>query len=146
MYDDMGNVVGVVRIDPEKLPTHKYVEQCYLVRDSILVINVFSFSRVRTKFNVVDPAVDAAQKRLDNMRTGRYLKTKRTPHPPAENKRPINTPSGLFSLSMPLSLRTNLLDLQAQNLMPGASLFQQRLHEVTVAPLMRAWLDSHRHW
>ncbi|ELU06521.1 hypothetical protein CAPTEDRAFT_218998 [Capitella teleta] len=64
LYDDMGNVVGVVKIDPERLPAHK----------------------VRTKFHVIDPEVDAAQKRLDNMRTGRHLKTKRTPHPPSEKR------------------------------------------------------------
>lgn len=49
-YDDMGNVVAVVRLDPEKLPSH----------------------RVRTKFTVIDPAVEAAQARLQAMRTGRH--------------------------------------------------------------------------
>lgn len=32
--------------------------------------------RIKTKFYVVDPAVEAAQNRLDAMRTGRYLAKK----------------------------------------------------------------------
>lgn len=50
-YDDKGNVVSVIRLDPERLPSH----------------------RVRTKFAIVDPAVEAAHARLIAMRTGRYI-------------------------------------------------------------------------
>lgn len=50
-YDDKGNVISVIRLDPEKLPSH----------------------RVRTQFAVVDPAVEAAHARLVAMRTGRYI-------------------------------------------------------------------------
>ncbi|XP_041485086.1 uncharacterized protein C2orf81-like isoform X1 [Lytechinus variegatus] len=50
-YDDRGNVISVVRLDPEKLPSH----------------------RVRTQYAVVDPAVEAAHARLVAMRTGRYI-------------------------------------------------------------------------
>ncbi|XP_072038918.1 uncharacterized protein [Amphiura filiformis] len=50
-YDDKGNVVSVVRLDPEKLPSH----------------------RVRTRFTVVDPAVEEAHARLIAMRTGKFF-------------------------------------------------------------------------
>ncbi|XP_038060143.1 uncharacterized protein LOC119731164 [Patiria miniata] len=50
-YDAKGNVVSVIRLDPERLPSH----------------------RVRTKFAIVDPAVEAAHARLIAMRTGRYI-------------------------------------------------------------------------
>lgn len=49
MYDEMGNVVAVMRLDPERLPTHK----------------------VNVQYHVVDPAVEAAQARLDAMRKGK---------------------------------------------------------------------------
>ena len=44
-----------------------------------------SYFRVRTGFHVVDPQVEAAQARLEAMRTGRHLKIKK-PAPPATNK------------------------------------------------------------
>ncbi|XP_067671114.1 uncharacterized protein C2orf81 homolog isoform X1 [Haliotis asinina] len=50
VYDDMGNVIAVVKLDPEKLPNH----------------------RVRIKYQVVDPATEAAQARLEAMRHGKY--------------------------------------------------------------------------
>lgn len=50
-YDEMGNVVAVMRLDAEKLPNH----------------------RVNVKYQVVDPAVEAAQARLEAMRRGRYI-------------------------------------------------------------------------
>jgi hypothetical protein len=50
-YDEKGNVVSVIRLDPERLPSH----------------------RVKTKFAIVDPAVEAAHARLIAMRTGRYI-------------------------------------------------------------------------
>ncbi|XP_022104755.1 uncharacterized protein LOC110986833 [Acanthaster planci] len=50
-YDEKGNVVSVIKLDPERLPSH----------------------RVRTKFAIVDPAVEAAHARLIAMRTGRYI-------------------------------------------------------------------------
>jgi len=49
VYDELGNVVAVMKLDPEKLPTHK----------------------VTVKYHVVDPAVEAAQARLDAMRKGK---------------------------------------------------------------------------
>lgn len=51
VYDEMGNVVAVMRLDAERLPNH----------------------RVSVKYNVVDPAVEAAQARLEAMRRGRYI-------------------------------------------------------------------------
>ncbi|KAL8563941.1 hypothetical protein ACOMHN_059371 [Nucella lapillus] len=51
VYDEMGNVLTVMRLDTEKLPNH----------------------RVKVKYQVVDPAVEAAQARLDAMRRGRYI-------------------------------------------------------------------------
>lgn len=62
-YDEQGNVVAVSRIDPSKLPTHS----------------------VRTKFLVVDPEVEAAQARLEAMRTGRHVQKANSslvPRPP----------------------------------------------------------------
>ncbi|KAH3863581.1 uncharacterized protein LOC127866589 [Dreissena polymorpha] len=53
-YDDYGNVVAVIKLNPEKLPSH----------------------RVKVNYQVVDPAVEAAQARLDAMRTGRYVAPK----------------------------------------------------------------------
>lgn len=50
-YDEMGNVVAVMRLDAERLPNH----------------------RVNVKYQVVDPAVEAAQARLEAMRRGRYI-------------------------------------------------------------------------
>ncbi|XP_071488028.1 uncharacterized protein [Diadema antillarum] len=50
-YDERGNVISVIKLDPEKLPAH----------------------RVRTQFAIVDPAVEAAHARLVAMRTGRYI-------------------------------------------------------------------------
>ena len=43
----------------------------------------FVFNRIKTKFHVVDPAVEAAQARLDAMRTGRFTasKPKKAPIP-----------------------------------------------------------------
>ncbi|XP_077998981.1 uncharacterized protein LOC144451936 [Glandiceps talaboti] len=49
-YDEKGNVVSVLRMDPERLPSH----------------------RIKTQFSIVDPAVEAAHARLIAMRTGRY--------------------------------------------------------------------------
>lgn len=46
-----------------------------------------SFCSIKTKFYVVDPAVEAAQARLDAMRTGRYLATKKTTRKPAHEDR-----------------------------------------------------------
>ncbi|GFN86297.1 hypothetical protein PoB_001280300 [Plakobranchus ocellatus] len=54
VYDDFGNVVAVMKLDPEKLPTHK----------------------VNVKYHVVDPAVEAAQARLDAMRKGKSTGSK----------------------------------------------------------------------
>ncbi|RUS72337.1 hypothetical protein EGW08_019895 [Elysia chlorotica] len=54
VYDDYGNVVAVMKLDPEKLPTHK----------------------VNVKYHVVDPAVEAAQARLDAMRKGKSTGSK----------------------------------------------------------------------
>jgi len=51
-YDDLGNVVKMTKINPSRLPSH----------------------RVRTGFHVVDPQVEAAQARLEAMRTGRHIK------------------------------------------------------------------------
>nr|KAG5703178.1 hypothetical protein BaRGS_027343 [Batillaria attramentaria] len=50
-YDEMGNVIAVMKLDPEKLPSH----------------------RVSVKYQVVDPSVEAAQARLEAMRRGRYV-------------------------------------------------------------------------
>lgn len=54
VYDDFGNVVAVMKLDPEKLPSHK----------------------VSVKYHVVDPAVEAAQARLDAMRKGKSTGSK----------------------------------------------------------------------
>ena len=51
MYDEQGNVTSVVRINPEKLPSH----------------------RVKVNFRVVDPDIEAAQATLDAMRTGKFI-------------------------------------------------------------------------
>lgn len=53
-YDDYGNVVAVIKLNPDRLPSH----------------------RIKVNYQVVDPAVEAAQARLDAMRTGRYLAPK----------------------------------------------------------------------
>ncbi|XP_046370038.1 uncharacterized protein C2orf81 homolog isoform X2 [Haliotis rufescens] len=57
VYDDMGNVIAVVKLDPEKLPNH----------------------RVRVKYQVVDPAIEAAQARLEAMRHGKYVGAPQVP-------------------------------------------------------------------
>lgn len=54
MYDDMGNVVAVIKLNPEKLPSHK----------------------VKVNYQVVDPSVEAAQARLEAMRHGKFMKIK----------------------------------------------------------------------
>lgn len=59
VYDELGNVVAVMRLDPERLPTHK----------------------VCVKYHVVDPAVEAAQARLDAMRKGKSTGKVRKPRP-----------------------------------------------------------------
>lgn len=41
MYDDMGNVVAVIKLNPEKLPSHKYV--CYFNSKNITYLPVFLF-------------------------------------------------------------------------------------------------------
>lgn len=53
-YDDYGNVVAILRLNPERLPNH----------------------RIKVNYQVVDPAVEAAQARLDAMKTGRYVAPK----------------------------------------------------------------------
>lgn len=53
-YDDYGNVVAVIKLNPDRLPSH----------------------RIKVNYQVVDPAVEAAQARLDAMRTGRYVAPK----------------------------------------------------------------------
>ncbi|KAK3089198.1 hypothetical protein FSP39_001674 [Pinctada imbricata] len=59
LYDDMGNVMAVVKLNPDKLPSH----------------------RVKVNYQIVDPSVEAAQARLDAMRHGKftrlYLKKKK---------------------------------------------------------------------
>lgn len=66
VYDEYGNVMGITKINVQKLPSHK----------------------VKTGFVVVDPSVEAAQSRLEAMRTGRYVKAadrsraKISPRPP----------------------------------------------------------------
>ncbi|XP_041363879.1 uncharacterized protein C2orf81 homolog isoform X2 [Gigantopelta aegis] len=50
-YDDMGNVVSCVKLCPEKLPNH----------------------RVKVKYQVIDPSVEAAKVRLEAMRHGKYI-------------------------------------------------------------------------
>lgn len=57
-YDDKGNVVSVVKLDPEKLPSH----------------------RVKTKYTVVDPAVEEAHARLVAMRTGKFFSNGQITH------------------------------------------------------------------
>lgn len=54
-YDAAGNVISMAKLDPDKLPAH----------------------RIKTRYTVVDPAVDEAQARLEAMRTGRYLAMKK---------------------------------------------------------------------
>ncbi|XP_052786317.1 uncharacterized protein C2orf81 homolog [Mya arenaria] len=70
-YDDYGNVVAVIRLNPEKLPSH----------------------RVKVNYRVIDPAVEAAQARLDSMKTGRYVapkpRTKRQ-QPAEQSKDTVN--------------------------------------------------------
>ncbi|XP_074648232.1 uncharacterized protein LOC141903807 isoform X2 [Tubulanus polymorphus] len=56
IYDEHGNVLAVVKFDPAKLPSHF----------------------VKTQFTVVDPAVEAAQARLEAMRTGSTAFSKNT--------------------------------------------------------------------
>ncbi|KAL5019313.1 hypothetical protein ScPMuIL_005035 [Solemya velum] len=51
LYDDLGNVVSVMKLNPDRLPTH----------------------RVKVRYQVVDPHVEAAEARLEAMRTGRYI-------------------------------------------------------------------------
>ncbi|KAL3877814.1 hypothetical protein ACJMK2_035461 [Sinanodonta woodiana] len=50
VYDEMGNVIAVVKLNPDRLPSH----------------------RVTVRYQVVDPAVEAARARLEAMRTGKY--------------------------------------------------------------------------
>ena len=45
--------------------------------------------RIKTRYNIVDPEVEAAQERLEAMRTGRYIKKdvpKIDPKPPGTSK------------------------------------------------------------
>ncbi|XP_033099614.1 uncharacterized protein C2orf81 homolog [Anneissia japonica] len=77
-YDEKGNVVSIVRLDPDKLPSH----------------------RVRTKYKIVDPAVEAAHARLIAMRTGRF--TKSTQQNGSNNK----NPTGYFE--KPITAHTNV--------------------------------------
>jgi len=59
VYDELGNVVAVMKLDPERLPNHK----------------------VSVAYHVVDPAVEAAQARLDAMRKGKSTGKVRKPRP-----------------------------------------------------------------
>ncbi|XP_062614242.1 uncharacterized protein C2orf81 homolog [Saccostrea cucullata] len=54
VYDEMGNVLAVVKLNPEKLPSHK----------------------VKVNYQVVDPSVEAAQARLEAMRHGKFMRIK----------------------------------------------------------------------
>ncbi|PIK34090.1 hypothetical protein BSL78_29089 [Apostichopus japonicus] len=84
-YDDMGNVVAVFKLDPEQLPSH----------------------RIRTKFTVIDPAVEAAQARLQAMRTGRhYINT-----PSVKQVRDRSAQQGTAAMTV----RTNVTSVAASS-------------------------------
>lgn len=68
-YDDYGNVVAVIRLKPERLPSH----------------------RVKVSYQVVDPAVEAAKARLDAMKTGRYVAPKPKQKAPKKNDKSEST-------------------------------------------------------
>ncbi|XP_064617740.1 uncharacterized protein C2orf81 homolog isoform X1 [Liolophura sinensis] len=51
-YDEMGNVVAVVKLNPDRLPNH----------------------RVKVGYHVVDPTVEAAEARLDAMKKGKLTR------------------------------------------------------------------------
>lgn len=59
-YDDYGNVVAVIKLNPERLPNH----------------------RIKVNYQVVDPLVEAAQARLEAMKTGKYVAPKLKRRPP----------------------------------------------------------------
>lgn len=86
VFDEHGNVVSVTKLDPEKLPTYK----------------------VKTGFSVIDPAVEAAQARLEAMRTGRYV-AGRLPKPPTSSR------PGAIRRST-LSLRANTVGTTASKM------------------------------
>lgn len=77
LFDEKGNVLSVTKIDPTKLPSH----------------------RVRTLYRVVDPAVEAAQARLQAMRTGRYVKSaaRLVPQPPTSPRSTVPLKSVLLT-------------------------------------------------
>lgn len=50
-YDEMGNVVAIIKFNPERLPSH----------------------RVKINYQVVDPTVEVAQERLEAMRHGKFV-------------------------------------------------------------------------
>lgn len=66
VYDDMGNVVAVVKLNPNRLPSH----------------------RVKVNYQVVDPSIEAANARLDAMKRGRYAV-------PRQKKKKMETQSSL---------------------------------------------------
>jgi len=78
MYDDTGNVVHMTKINPGRLPSRR-------VRTKFVVVEDVQ-ARVRTKFVVVDPHVEAAQARLEAMRTGKQIKGGARPKEPDTKK------------------------------------------------------------
>lgn len=81
MFDEYGNIIGVMKIDPNKLPSHT----------------------TRVRYQIVDPSVEAAQSRLEAMRTGRYT---RNTSKATKQAKTVSNPSPIISptnVSIPAS-------------------------------------------
>ncbi|XP_076072554.1 uncharacterized protein LOC143044426 isoform X1 [Mytilus galloprovincialis] len=96
LYDDRGNVVAVVKLNPDRLPSH----------------------RIKVNYQVVDPSVEAAKNRLDAMKHGRYS-IQRMKKKKSETRSSIDTSTEV----MPKEAKTPLPPplIEAMELAPGVT-------------------------
>ncbi|XP_002734910.1 uncharacterized protein LOC100369816 [Saccoglossus kowalevskii] len=111
-YDEKGNVIAVMKMDPERLPSH----------------------RIKTQFSIVDPAVEAAHARLIAMRTGRYRVSQ------AKSKMTTRTTTTVGGDTIKTNAATtqSVLTLDSSSLPQHTTSFDQQ----AVTPLPPPLLDS----
>lgn len=97
-YDDYGNVVAVIKLNPERLPNH----------------------RIKVNYQVVDPAVEAAQARLDAMKTGRYV----APRPKRKIQKKDETNESISETTSQVPAKTPLPPpmIETMEIAPGVSI------------------------
>lgn len=97
-YDDYGNVVAVIKLNPEKLPNH----------------------RIKVNYQVVDPAVEAAQARLEAMKTGRYV----APRPKRRVPKKVETSESITDVPSKVSTKTPLPPpmIETMEVSPGVTI------------------------